>query len=54
VAAAVRGPLDEVPVQGADHNDLVLLDGDELVDAVVRLADQVSGSAGPRAGGGRS
>ena len=30
-----------VEVDGADHNDLVLLDGDVLIDAVVDLADQV-------------
>lgn len=31
-----------VEVKGADHNDGVLLDGDELIDAVVELADEVS------------
>lgn len=36
VAQAGRGVAVEVP--GADHNDLVLLDGDELVDAVADLA----------------
>ena len=30
-----------VEVAGADHNDRALLDGDELVDAVVDLADHV-------------
>jgi hypothetical protein len=31
-----------VEVSGADHNDLVLLSGDEVVAAVVDLADQVA------------
>jgi pimeloyl-ACP methyl ester carboxylesterase len=35
-AAARLERLVEVP--GADHNDLVLLDGDEVVDAVLDLA----------------
>ena len=30
-----------VEVRGADHNDLALLDGDEVVDAVVELAERV-------------
>ena len=30
-----------VEVPGADHNDLVLLDGDEVVDAVIELAERV-------------
>jgi fermentation-respiration switch protein FrsA (DUF1100 family) len=30
-----------VEVRGADHNDLVLLDGDAVVDAVVELAERV-------------
>jgi alpha-beta hydrolase superfamily lysophospholipase len=32
---------DIVEIAGADHNDLALLDGKELVDAVVGLADHV-------------
>lgn len=44
VAEAVRGSLDEVAVEGADHNDPVLLDGDQVVEAVVRLADTVAAS----------
>jgi pimeloyl-ACP methyl ester carboxylesterase len=28
-----------VPIRGADHNDLVLLAGDDVVQAVVELAD---------------
>ncbi|MGH3978497.1 MAG: alpha/beta hydrolase [Pseudonocardiaceae bacterium] len=39
VAAAAPGLLRTVPVEGADHNDPALLDGDQLVDAVVGLAD---------------
>lgn len=31
-----------VDVDGADHNDLALLDGDDLIDAVVDLADLVA------------
>jgi uncharacterized protein len=38
-AAAQLHRLVEVP--GADHNDLALLDGDEVVGAVVELADGV-------------
>ena len=34
-----------VEVKGADHNDRVLLDGGDLVAAVVDLADTVSGSS---------
>jgi pimeloyl-ACP methyl ester carboxylesterase len=30
-----------VEVAGADHNDRALLDGDDLIDAVVDLADHV-------------
>lgn len=39
VAEAARGELVEVP--GADHNDLALLDGPELIGAVVRLAQEL-------------
>jgi uncharacterized protein len=39
VAAAVSGPTRLVAVEGADHNDRALLDGDELIAAVVGLAD---------------
>jgi fermentation-respiration switch protein FrsA (DUF1100 family) len=38
VATAAPRLLDVVEVAGADHNDRALLDGDELVDAVVRLS----------------
>jgi fermentation-respiration switch protein FrsA (DUF1100 family) len=42
VAAAAAGPSRLVPVDGADHNDRALLDGDQLIGAVVALADEVS------------
>ena len=41
VARAVHGPMRTVEVEGADHNDLSLLSGDRLVEAVVRLAGEV-------------
>jgi fermentation-respiration switch protein FrsA (DUF1100 family) len=44
VAAAAPGPTRVVRVDGADHNDRSLLDGTELLDAVVSLADQVRGT----------
>jgi uncharacterized protein len=44
VAAAAAGPTHVVRVDGADHNDRSLLDGGQLVDAVVQLADQVGGA----------
>jgi hypothetical protein len=40
VAESARVLVDEVEIEGADHNDRVLLDGRVLVDAVVRLADR--------------
>jgi fermentation-respiration switch protein FrsA (DUF1100 family) len=40
VASAAAGPTRTVPITGAGHNDWALLAGDELVSAVVRLADQ--------------
>jgi pimeloyl-ACP methyl ester carboxylesterase len=44
VAAAAAGrPVRTVVVPGADHNDQVLLDGPELVAAVVALADPATG-----------
>lgn len=44
VAAAAAGrPVRTVVVPGADHNDRVLLDGPELVAAVVALADPATG-----------
>jgi uncharacterized protein len=41
VAAAAPHLMAEVAVPGADHNDLTLLSGDRLVDAVVALAGRV-------------
>jgi fermentation-respiration switch protein FrsA (DUF1100 family) len=41
VAEAAAGPVRVVPVAGADHNDMALLDGPQLIDAVVTLADEV-------------
>jgi fermentation-respiration switch protein FrsA (DUF1100 family) len=38
VAEAARGPTSVVPVEGADHNDRALLDGPEVISAVVELA----------------
>jgi len=40
-ARAAPGPMRTVEVEGADHNDLSLLSGDRLVEAVVRLAGEV-------------
>ncbi|MQA24433.1 MAG: alpha/beta fold hydrolase [Micromonosporaceae bacterium] len=42
VAGAAPGLTRLVEVPGANHNDLTLLDGRELIGAVVELADQVS------------
>lgn len=38
VAAAAPGPTRVVRVEGADHNDAALLDGPELIGAIVSLA----------------
>ncbi|MGQ0842194.1 alpha/beta hydrolase [Actinokineospora sp.] len=38
VADAAAGPVTRVAVAGADHNDRVLLDGPDLIDAVAALA----------------
>lgn len=42
VAARAAGPVHVVAVDGADHNDPSLLAGDQLIDAVVALADRVT------------
>jgi fermentation-respiration switch protein FrsA (DUF1100 family) len=42
VADAAAGPTRVVVVEGADHNDLSLLAGGQLIDAVAELADQVT------------
>jgi uncharacterized protein len=41
VAAAAPALRQLVEISGADHNDLALLNGRELVDAVIELADEV-------------
>ncbi|MGH3947156.1 MAG: alpha/beta hydrolase [Pseudonocardiaceae bacterium] len=41
VAAAAGGPVRTVEVAGADHNDAALLEGNELVAAVLDLARQL-------------
>ena len=41
VAGAAAGPTRVVEIVGADHNDPRLLDGDEVIGAVVELADRV-------------
>lgn len=42
VAAAAPGPTRVVRVEGADHDDRVFLHGEELIGAVVALAERVS------------
>jgi uncharacterized protein len=42
VAEAAAGQVRLVAVNGADHNDPVLLNGDELVGAIIDLANQAS------------
>jgi fermentation-respiration switch protein FrsA (DUF1100 family) len=52
VAEAAPGPTRIVEVKGADHNDPALLDGQQLIAAVVELADRVrSFTATPRTHG---
>jgi pimeloyl-ACP methyl ester carboxylesterase len=41
VAEAARGPTRVVEIEGADHNDLALLEGEELIAAIVDLAERV-------------
>lgn len=41
VADAAAGPTRIVEVEGVGHNDPALLDGEELIEAVVALADEV-------------
>ena len=50
VAEAAGGAVRTVEVRGADHNDRALLDGPELIDAVVDLARQVAPPGGCRCG----
>jgi pimeloyl-ACP methyl ester carboxylesterase len=41
VAAVAAGETRVVEIVGADHNDLVLLEGEKLIEAVVELAERV-------------
>jgi fermentation-respiration switch protein FrsA (DUF1100 family) len=50
VAAAAAGPVRLVGVAGADHNDRALLDGAELIGAVVALVDRCAPRAGSPSG----
>src|SRR5256885_639459 len=43
VAARAGGPTRVISVEGADHNDPVLLDGAPVIDAVVELAERIRG-----------
>ena len=45
--AAARGPTRLVAVEGADHNDLALLNGDVLVQAVMELANEINRNPPP-------
>jgi pimeloyl-ACP methyl ester carboxylesterase len=40
--AAARGPIRLVAVEGADHNDPALLNGDALMQAVTELANEIN------------
>ena len=40
--AGARGPIRLVAVEGADHNDPALLNGDVLVQAVMELANEIN------------
>ena len=41
VAAAAAGPTRVVAIEGADHNDRELLDGRQLIDSILELADRL-------------
>lgn len=43
VAKAAGGAVEITPVEGADHNDVVLFEGDQVMAAVDRLADRIEG-----------
>ena len=45
--AAARGPTRLVAVEGADHNDPALLNGDVLVQAVMELANEINRNPPP-------
>jgi uncharacterized protein len=47
VAAAAAGETRVVEIAGADHNDLALLEGEKLIEAVVELAERVSEAPEP-------
>jgi fermentation-respiration switch protein FrsA (DUF1100 family) len=47
VAEAAPGPTRVVRIRGADHNDLALLHGTELIAAIVELADRVAAGDAP-------
>jgi pimeloyl-ACP methyl ester carboxylesterase len=51
VAAVAAGETRIVEIAGADHNDLALLDGEKLIEAVVELAERVCEPPTRRAGG---
>jgi uncharacterized protein len=42
VAAAAAGPVDEIAIEGAGHNDAVMFGGPEMVDAVSGLAERAA------------
>jgi fermentation-respiration switch protein FrsA (DUF1100 family) len=42
VAGSAAGPVRLVAVEGADHNDASLLTGDQLITAIVDLADETT------------
>jgi uncharacterized protein len=44
VAQRAAGPVQVTEIAGADHNDLALLAGPELITAVVALADAIEGA----------
>lgn len=45
VAEAAKDGTTIVEVEGADHNDLALLDGRELIDAILGLANRIGGGS---------
>jgi fermentation-respiration switch protein FrsA (DUF1100 family) len=49
VAKAAGGPTTVIEIDGADHNDMALLSGDELVGAVAGLAERIAGPSGQTA-----
>jgi fermentation-respiration switch protein FrsA (DUF1100 family) len=51
VAAVAAGETRVVEIAGADHNDPALLDGEQLIEAVVELAERVCGGPDRRVGG---